>query len=365
MSAPVPSLVRSFGESENDDGLHDASKKDASSTIVNKGTIEIPGKILPNSTKISHLPQNEEDLELFLTSSQATFPMKLFHILMKNEYAHIVSWMPHGKSWMILNPKEFEKVVIPLYFNHKSISSFVRQVNGWNFKKKTVGEEKNSYFNEYFLRERPELLENMARQPCKKVRKKTVASSSKSYNCHESTVSEDAPKPRIIVGRTSNLSYQFNKDRSAVPQLHHTNHHDTRHSNFVEPGPASNNKSVPMYQTGRPYSQANGNDTAMPQPYNRAHNVPSSGYNICANSAPVFYMHKNVRQQQQFVDHGPTYSHVAPTPNHQYSTSSFPHMMNNNGNFHSYNQQWRHPAYLSNSGTSPNIPQCHQRNCYY
>ena len=56
------------------------------------------------------------------------------------------AWLPHGRSWRILQQKAFEERVIPLYFRHGRYSSFARQVNGWGFKRITHGSDYNSYY---------------------------------------------------------------------------------------------------------------------------------------------------------------------------------------------------------------------------
>ena len=62
-----------------------------------------------------------------------TFPSKLYEILSNPEYSHIISWLPHGKSWKVHNNKDFEMKVMPKYFVMTKWSSFARQVNGWGF----------------------------------------------------------------------------------------------------------------------------------------------------------------------------------------------------------------------------------------
>jgi hypothetical protein len=62
------------------------------------------------------------------TTKEATFPTKLHMILSNPEFQDIVSWLPHGRSWRILQQKAFEERVIPMYFRHGRYSSFARQV---------------------------------------------------------------------------------------------------------------------------------------------------------------------------------------------------------------------------------------------
>lgn len=57
-------------------------------------------------------------------------------------------WLPHGRSWRILQQRAFEERVIPLYFRHGRYSSFARQVNGWGFRRITHGSDYNSYYHE-------------------------------------------------------------------------------------------------------------------------------------------------------------------------------------------------------------------------
>lgn len=65
---------------------------------------------------------------------RVTFPMKLHAILSGPNYQHIIRWMPHGRSWKILDNDMLASVVCPENFNHSSYDSFNRSVNGWGFK---------------------------------------------------------------------------------------------------------------------------------------------------------------------------------------------------------------------------------------
>ncbi len=88
-------------------------------------------------------------------------------ILANPELADVVGWDPHGRSWRILKPRDFEIRILPRYFEHSKFSSFVRQANGWGFRRMSEGSDKNAYYHEYFLRAMPWL--------CKKMRRPKVA----------------------------------------------------------------------------------------------------------------------------------------------------------------------------------------------
>jgi hypothetical protein len=42
-------------------------------------------------------------------------PFKLNAMLTHPEFAHIISWMPHGRAWKVHNPYQFVDEVVPLY----------------------------------------------------------------------------------------------------------------------------------------------------------------------------------------------------------------------------------------------------------
>jgi len=63
------------------------------------------------------------------------FPAKMHSILSRPDLADIICWMPHGRAWRVLKPREFEIRVIPTYFEHAKFSSFIRQANGWGFRR--------------------------------------------------------------------------------------------------------------------------------------------------------------------------------------------------------------------------------------
>ena len=92
-----------------------------------------------------------------------SFPIKLHAILSDPELNSIVSWDDHGRSFRVLKYSEFETDVLPRFFDHNSLASFQRQLNGWNFRRVRTGEYRNSYYEEHFLRSMPWLCTKMCR----------------------------------------------------------------------------------------------------------------------------------------------------------------------------------------------------------
>lgn len=77
-----------------------------------------------------------------------SFTVKLHRILADEEFKEYICWMPHGRSWKVLKQEEFEEKVIPLFYRHGKFASFMRQVNGWGFRRMPSGPDRNSYYHE-------------------------------------------------------------------------------------------------------------------------------------------------------------------------------------------------------------------------
>ena len=92
-----------------------------------------------------------------------TFPAKMHAILTNPNLTGIVAWNHHGRSWTILEPRAFEVRILPKYFEHSKFSSFVRQANGWGFRRLSAGNDRNTFYHEYFLRGMPWLVKKMRR----------------------------------------------------------------------------------------------------------------------------------------------------------------------------------------------------------
>ncbi|KAL7506269.1 hypothetical protein ACHAXN_003609 [Cyclotella atomus] len=91
------------------------------------------------------------------------FPAKMHAILAAPELHDIVAWDDHGRSFRILKPKNFESDILPAFFEHSKFSSFIRQANGWGFRRFLAGPNRGSYYQEYFLRSMPWLCKSMRR----------------------------------------------------------------------------------------------------------------------------------------------------------------------------------------------------------
>jgi hypothetical protein len=74
------------------------------------------------------------------------FIVKLYSILevlcpltQKNEYHEIISWSPNNREVIIRDQKALESEVLPIFFRHSKIDSFIRQLNMYGFRKVAKG----------------------------------------------------------------------------------------------------------------------------------------------------------------------------------------------------------------------------------
>ena len=72
---------------------------------------------------------------LTIELKQDKFLLKLYEILSNEEYSKIIHWSQNGSYIIITNIDALSKKILPIYFNHQNYSSFVRQLNMYNFHK--------------------------------------------------------------------------------------------------------------------------------------------------------------------------------------------------------------------------------------
>lgn len=121
-----------------------------------------------------------------------------------------VTWLPDGKSFVIKNPDEFTRHVVPKYFKATKFSSFTRKLYRWGFRQinRGIGPDDPIIFgNEHFDRDNEHLISKM--------RSITAAACRKQDPPHQTGGSKRPPELEPAVSASSN------KQRLLIDQLIH------------------------------------------------------------------------------------------------------------------------------------------------
>ncbi|XP_025115865.1 heat shock factor protein-like isoform X2 [Pomacea canaliculata] len=116
-------------------------------------------------------------------SNVPAFLMKLWTLVENPLTDHLISWDSSGKSFHIYEQSQFAHEILPLYFKHNNISSFIRQLNMYGFRKVVhveqgglkVEKDDLEFQHPYFQRGQELLLDLIKRKVTKNVPTKEVA----------------------------------------------------------------------------------------------------------------------------------------------------------------------------------------------
>jgi len=97
-------------------------------------------------------------------NSVSAFISKTYEFLEDNQFPDIVDWNFEGTAIVIKNPLEFAQKVLNIYFKHRNLTSFVRQLNMYGFHKQRTHKVEYVYSHELFQRGKKHLLDQIKRK---------------------------------------------------------------------------------------------------------------------------------------------------------------------------------------------------------
>ena len=92
------------------------------------------------------------------------FLLQLYSILEEDKYKDIIHWGDNGKYFVIENAHDFAEKILPNYYNHNNYSSFVRQLNMYDFHKKKANSDAHIFQHNKFIKGKKELIQEIFRK---------------------------------------------------------------------------------------------------------------------------------------------------------------------------------------------------------
>ena len=245
------------------------------------------------------------------------FPMKLHALLADPSVHDVISWLPQGKSFVVLRPDVFAARVLPKYFSPEGSNSlnairpngtakktqgvhkypsFTRKLNRWGFRQISRGPDSGAFCHDLFQRDAPELCRGMVCQKSRKSKqavierqpdvsdlislssvstKSTSASGDKTINCSAAVTVSTAG------GSTSSKSLPFKKRRS------------------FQSIDSSMNGDIPSVVSHRNSSRRNAPSATEGVPEAVARSVPSKNGSIMAEAAAKEALARHFHEQHR------------------------------------------------------------------
>ena len=118
------------------------------------------------------IPAMEMILPQGSSGNTPAFLAKLWKMVNAPDVDHLIAWSSEGKSFIIKNQTDFAKSLLPHYYKHSNMASFVRQLNMYDFHKVMNVEvgglraerEEVEFAHPYFERGQEHLLEQIKRK---------------------------------------------------------------------------------------------------------------------------------------------------------------------------------------------------------
>lgn len=122
-----------------------------------------------NSETAEDINQETETIEVTIPEQKTTaiplFLKKLWKMVNDTSAEQIIGWNPAGDGFVIYDQLKFVTELLPQYFKHNNLSSFIRQLNFYDFHKvANIDKNEMEFSHSYFLKDLPETLSFITRK---------------------------------------------------------------------------------------------------------------------------------------------------------------------------------------------------------
>ncbi len=139
-----------------------------------------------------------------------------------NDNSKYVRWSESGTAILISDELGFSTHILPKYFKHKNISSFIRQLNIYGFNKTKQDPQFKEFSNPHFQKDYPELLSNIHRRTNRNKAGK-AAKLQKILGAQKGLNEEDKAMFKSLVSEVKYMKSQANSVTTRLRQIEREN----------------------------------------------------------------------------------------------------------------------------------------------
>jgi hypothetical protein len=270
-------------------------------------------KVIIETTYRNNVTASNNDLQ---RSSQ--FPFRLHNMLDDAErtgHSHIVSWCPGGESFKIHLPKQLI-TVLQKYFRQSKFKSFLRQLQGYDFKRITRGKDQGVVSHPMFLRGRRSVCTLMKRKrvvPRGEQPAQQASASTSTVATAAATGIAAKSAAKDTVARNHRGIPITNRRKGQPPAINHDKNAGPPGTGMMYSGNNSGNNNVQIFPSTQHHQipQHHGQGQRQPTRYSMHHYPVSTAHHqrhLYLHEGPI----KNGMQSQQQL-HERQQQHLYPT----------------------------------------------------
>lgn len=96
----------------------------------------------------------------------ASFPKKLYLLIESQKFKEIIDWSDSGDKFIVFDPLKFTNIILANngFSKAENYTSFIRQLNMYDFHKEKTNDKNHVFFNKFFIRGKFDILVNIKRK---------------------------------------------------------------------------------------------------------------------------------------------------------------------------------------------------------